>query len=122
MWEVEPIPDADAVFYRVHSGDLLDGKLHPGVFRERNGGMSSDWEKYSTADASRLRARHPGRTGIVTLNVGPLRELTLQVIHAPDYARDNRSHANISGMSAQKLRIRTELYRRFGSWTLRPQE
>lgn len=109
MFSVEQIPDKDDVFYRIHRSQVsieLDGgiELFPHAFREReddngqNKSMSTDWEKYSTPQISRNRARTPKDNLIVSLNVGFLRSLTLLVEHSPvEEKKENNvviEHAN----------------------------
>ena len=55
-WPVEDIPDGDKLFMRVHRNWCPGGDLSPGVFRDHGGGMSTDWERYSTPQ----EARDPG--------------------------------------------------------------
>jgi hypothetical protein len=101
LWEVEDIPDGDRLFLRVHANDVRasGGKLHPGVFREQRGSMSVDWEKYSTAEESRNRARHPERVGILALIAGYVRSIEgLTVLHEPDEERRNRAHSGVHGI------------------------
>ena len=80
-WPREEIPDADALFLRVHRCFLQYGEIIPGVFKDhgdRNGkgGMSTDWEKYSTPVATRNRARRPEDNGVISFNAGQTIVLT----------------------------------------------
>jgi hypothetical protein len=131
VWEVEEIPDSANLFLRVHVDLVPDGDLHPGIFREHHGAMSVDWDKYSTAEASRARAKHPERNGIVALVAGGVRTIDdLQVRHEPDERRENRAHSNVHGIddpaaanpAVRKTMIRAELFKQFNKWTIEPNE
>ena len=103
IWPVEPIPDADNVFMRAHRMHFRDGELHPGVFREQGNGMSVDWDKYSTAEDTKNRARkNPHDNAVVSMGVARVREIgNLQVKHQPDQALRNRAHSNVLGLPAR---------------------
>src|SRR5437870_13118924 len=62
-WEAEEIPNEDFLFMRVHHSYLDDdGESIPGAFRNQPpkiGGMSTDWQKYSTPEHTIARARQP---------------------------------------------------------------
>lgn len=133
MWEVEDIPDEDRLFLRVHVNDVRasGGKPHPGVFRERQGSMSVDWGKYSTAEESRNRARHPERVGILALIAGSVRSIEgLTVLHEPDEERNNRAHSGVHGIfdpgaddpDVRKTMIRSKLFALFNQWLLEPND
>jgi hypothetical protein len=84
MWNVENIPDGDFVFFRAHKTKFKDGELMPGVFQDQQGGMSTDWEKYSTAEQSRNRCKIPGDNAIIKLSVAGIRSIEkLAVVHEP---------------------------------------
>jgi len=38
MWQIEQIPDADRLFYRIHKSFVVDGEIIPGAFQERGEG------------------------------------------------------------------------------------
>jgi len=65
VWPIEPIPDADNVFMRVHRMYFREGELQPGVFKQQGDGMSVDWDKYSTAEETKKRARKNPRDNAV---------------------------------------------------------
>ena len=93
-WDVEEIPNQDRVFYRVHRTHRT---LGPSIFREQEGAMSTDWEKYSTPEESRGRARIPADNGIVALQAGEIRSVPgLSLTHTP--LNENRSHADVVGI------------------------
>jgi hypothetical protein len=94
---IELIPDSDRLFMRVHVELLRSGALRPNIFREQNGAMSVDWEKYSTPAESRARAAVPLQNGIVSLVAGKVRKVEgLTVGHEP--LKKNRSHSGIRGL------------------------
>lgn len=70
MWEIELIPDDAVLYYRIHKGFVVRGELIPGVFKERgegkNRGMSTDWDKYSTAQEALNRSKKPADNGVVS--------------------------------------------------------
>lgn len=95
---IEPIPDPDRVFMRVPVGWLPGSQFHPGIFREIEGAISVDWEKYSTADETRGRARNPSQNGVIALVVGAVRLIeSLSVEHEPILS--NRAHSGIHGLT-----------------------
>jgi hypothetical protein len=126
-WKIEEIPGAARVFYRVHIRQLVDNELHPGIFREQNGSMSLDWERYSTSFESRNRAMEPALNGIVALIASTVRSIEpLQVIHEPTQA--NRAHSAVYGIGVgdnmrskvQRTRIRAKLFEKFHTWEIDP--
>jgi hypothetical protein len=131
VWQVEHIPNEDRIFLRVHVNDVKasEGKLHPGVFREQRGSLSVDWEKYSTSEESRNRARNPAKVGIVALVTGGVRSIDdLAVLHEPDEGRNNRAHSAVHGIfdanapnpEVRKTMIRSRLFALFNEWLLEP--
>ena len=127
IWPVEQIPNAARLFYRVHIGQLLDKQLHPGIFREQGGAMSTDWENYSTPEESRNRAAQPQQNGIVALVVATIHSIEpLKVRHEP--TRTNRAHSAVHGLGAsedvstkvRRTRIRAKLFEYFHTWEIDP--
>lgn len=97
---IEHIPDPDQIFMRVHVQWLRPPAhvLHAGVFRETEGAISADWEKYSTAQETRYRARNPSQNGVIALVTGNVRGIDgLSVEHEP--VRSNRAHSGIHGLT-----------------------
>jgi hypothetical protein len=91
---VEKIPDADSVFMRVHKDFVRDGDVLPGAFREKDGGMSVDWSKYSSKEDAKRRAKIPADNAVVSLLVGGIRKIDdLDVKHTPEL--DNRAHSEV---------------------------
>jgi hypothetical protein len=115
-WEVEEILDEDFLFMRVHQNYLDDdGEPIPGAFRNhppKTGGMSTDWQKYSTPEQTRARARQPTANIIVELLTGAVRKIPDQlVIHTPEVG--NRAHTDVFGEKTVEVRERfMQIYRR----------
>jgi len=74
-WEIEHIPDEDCVYMRVRKDFPRNTVLQPGVFREHNSGMPVDWDKYSTPQETRSRAKNPLVNAVIEMNVGKLRRV-----------------------------------------------
>ena len=93
---VEEVPDADSLFMRAHRDHLRDGSLQPGVFVARDGGMSVDWAKYSTPEATRQRAKkNPENNAVIRMEAGGIRSIdNLDVKHSPEI--DNRAHSDVN--------------------------
>jgi hypothetical protein len=97
---IELILNPDRVFMRVPVQwlRLPAHQLHEGVFRETEGAMSVDWERYSSAQETRDRARNPRQNGVIALVTGDVRGIEgLSVEHEP--IRSNRAHSGIHGMT-----------------------
>jgi hypothetical protein len=94
----EHIPEPDRLFMRVHVKLLPTRQLHAGIFRERLGAMSVDWERYSSAEDTRGRAPNPDENGVIALITGDVRRIEgLSVEHEP--LRSNRAHSGIHGLT-----------------------
>lgn len=115
MWPSEEIPDEDRLFMRVHKNFLLgaeDDYIPPGVFRDQGPAMSTDWEKYSSPEQSRERARKPEVNGVIALVAGPVRtDAGQEVVHTPDEPRGNRAHTDVRGKKDGDPRVRLALQR-----------
>jgi hypothetical protein len=136
LWPVEELPDSASLFYRFPIGQLrANQKPFPGMFRENQGSISTDWEKYSTAKETRARQGRPEIFAVLRMNVGGIRAIEeLTVIHSPtqnvEGLPDNRAHCDVFGLDppvppanldfGRKLRIRTELHHRFNAWEIPP--
>jgi hypothetical protein len=94
---VEIIPDAHNVLMRAHREyfSQTTGELQPGVFQAKEDEyMSVDWEKYSTPQATRQRARNPERNAVISLLARGIRDIdSLDVIHKPE--PDNCAHSGV---------------------------
>jgi hypothetical protein len=117
MWPVEEIPDEDFVFLRVHKSFMEFGEDTPkGIFKDHEGGMSTDWDKYSTAQNTQSRAKCPSDNGVLKLNVGGVGAISgLSVVHEPLPA--NRAHTEVFGEKNVKSRL---LLQRLSEWVIRP--
>lgn len=95
-WPVEQIPGGDRLFMRAHRMFFTGGHLSPGVFRDHAGGMSVDWERYSTPGETQSRARVPEDNAVIRLVAGEVRAIPpLTVEHRP--VEENRAHSEIIG-------------------------
>jgi hypothetical protein len=102
--DAEFIPDGDRLYYRVHASYYPDGELRPGVFHDVEGGMSVDWEKFSTAIQARNRARVPEMNGVVSFVAGEVRQVPQIVEHRP--LDDNIAHSDIIGEKTPEVRVK----------------
>ncbi len=108
----EDIPSADSVFMRAHETYFRDGDLQPGVFTSKEGpGMSVDWDRYSSEEQTRQRARKPEKNAVIRLSVGGIRKIDpLDVVHRPE--PDNRAHSEVDLPTDETLtEIRLKLNR-----------
>ena len=95
-WPQEQIPDRDDMFMRAHWMFFRARHLQPGVFRSHDGGMSADWDKYSSAEETRQRAKTPQDNAVISLSAGSIRNInTLNVQHTPEPT--NRAHSDVTG-------------------------
>lgn len=126
MWKIELIHDDAALYYRVHKGFVVEGEVIPGAFKERgegeNRGMSTDWNKYATAEDALNRSKNPNDNGIVSFNVGEVRNIKdIIVEHAPE--QDNQAHSHIKGIppkNPMKTSIRRKLLEAC-TWQIKPE-
>ncbi len=102
-WEVEPIPDSDELYKRVHRNLFKPDKtIMTGAFHHRS--MSTDWAKYSSADDARNRAPTPDDNAVVKMAVSEVRQIQdLAVEHSP--LSENRSHTDVVGKKSQKVQV-----------------
>jgi hypothetical protein len=103
-WPKEEIPDQDSLFMRVHRNNAPDGELAPGAFRDIGRGMSTDWQKYSTAEETRARAGVPQKNGVTCMVAGGVRSCGLLVEHDPIPV--NRAHTEIVGIKSTEVRFK----------------
>jgi hypothetical protein len=118
-WEVEEIPDRDILFMRIPRVYFPDGILNTAAFHnipKRDGGMSMDWNKYSTPRDTRRRSQQkpPEDYAIVSLEVGAVRAIPDQtVVHEP--LPTNRAHTEVFGEKHPEARLQFgRLVDRFG--------
>lgn len=116
-WPIEAIPDEDNLFMRVHKNFVHKGNLKPKVFQERGDGdeksMSTNWEKYSTAQETRDSSNVPADNGVIIFMVDNLRKNNLTVTHAP--LDDNQAHTDVNGLpdDLKDVEIRNKLLDNF---------
>lgn len=92
------------MYYRVHRNFCNGGEIGPNVFRNHGDGMSTDWEKYTTPEESRDRAKKPLENAVVSLIVGDVAKIPGQRIeHTP--IPENRSHADVLGDKDPQARV-----------------
>lgn len=118
-FNIENIPDAGQLFMRVHKNFCIDGQsILPGVFRDHEGTMSTDWSKYSIAEQTKSRGRIPEDNGVIVLSsVGDIRKKQpLMVNHSPIYP-SNRAHTDVVGDKDEEVRIHLK---RHSQWVVRP--
>lgn len=106
-WQSEYIPDSDHLFMRVPIRTFArDGVLSAGAFKNHGEGMSTDWDKYATAAATRARGRMPPEEyWVVGMNVGAVREVPGQTVHHPPLP-DNRAHTDVRGEKDEEVRVK----------------
>jgi hypothetical protein len=100
-WPAEYIPDEAETYMRAHRTHFRGKNLQPGVFRAHGGGMSVDWDKYSTPEETRQRASNPLDNAVIRLPVVGIRDIsTLEVEHTPVcvLAHPNRAHSDVLGI------------------------
>lgn len=106
-WATEVIPDSDHLFYRVPIGWLKnpDKKMHPAVFRENKGSMSTDWDKYSSAKDTldRINEERRSQFRVIKLKVAYIRNHgSLSVKHSPVKVPPlNRAHTDVLGVDTR---------------------
>jgi len=110
---VEVIDDDQKLFYRIHRNnidhDIVDRKekIRPVAFDPKPSPhsvqMSVNWEKYSSAEATRLSAPKPELNGVLSFISGKIRisPVNLNVTHSPTQ-RTNRSHSHIHDVLSKK--------------------
>lgn len=94
----EEIPNEDHLFLRVHKVNCVDGVLNlDRVFAIHGSGMSTNWNKYSNVEHTKHGARIPADNGVISLNVGDIRNIpsTQEVEHSP--RNHNRAHTDVKG-------------------------
>jgi len=128
MWPKEIIPDESAVFMRIHKVYLnRRSDVPPNAFRDHNGAMSVDWDKYSTPSQTRARARNPADNAVIGMRVEAIRLIDgLSVEHDPteegtlDRQRRplaaNRAHSNVLGEKQTEQRVKLS---RIWQWAIR---
>jgi hypothetical protein len=115
MWTVEEVPSDATLYQRVHRNNVDErGAPKPGAFRNtptKQDGMSTDWDRYSTPQETRHRARNPFDNVVIALPVGKVREIAGQrVEHTPIQpeadAPGNRAHCDVFGEKSTEARLK----------------
>ena len=112
VWQSEPIPDGDTLYMRVHVNNTVNGELHPGVFVDRHGAMSVNWQKYCPApEDARRRAKEPIKNGVISATAGKARAVPQVVEHTPiqdnpDPRLIDRSHTDVRGQKTSEVRLK----------------
>jgi hypothetical protein len=105
-WPPEQIPVHAKLYMRAHKVFLYNGELAPGVFRDHQGGMSTEWDKYSTPDEVRARCKKPLENGIIEMTAGDVIGIPLTVSHTPDVERRVRGHTDVVGEKTPEVRLK----------------
>jgi hypothetical protein len=113
-WLIEPIPDEDLLYRRVHVNLFPAvngyGDIPPGAFRD-NDGISTDWSRYSTAAECKNRAIEHEKNAVVQFRACDVRAFkSLSVIHEPE--ENNRSHSSIRGLRDSRREDQTDIRKR----------
>jgi hypothetical protein len=123
-WDCEEIPLADQLYMRAHFGNYSEGKLLPGVFKEKpndGDGMSTNWCKYSNPELTRLgnnpeRASENGVIALKVSDVVAIRELSVKHDPIRELPHRNRAHTLVHGVhldpSLPKPEARRKLLRK----------
>ena len=97
----------------------MDGEIIPGAFQSKIDGMSTDWDKYSTAQQSLALSKNPADNGIVKFSVAKIRaQPYMDVEHNP--LPLNRAHSLIHGVPEKgelKTKVRA-LLKRICEWEI----
>lgn len=121
MWPKEDIPDTDLLLMRVHiKTHAAKGMLSLGALQNRDGGMSTDWNKYATPSETRSRGRRPkDEYAVIQMQVGEVRAVPNQVVeHTPIYPT-NRAHTEVFGEKDEEVRV---LLKRCAAWAIPPSQ
>lgn len=88
---------------------IRDGEVLPGVFQNRpatsDGGMSCDWEKYSSPEQTKQRARTPEDNAVLRFGAGVVASLPNQRLEH-DPLDDNRAHSQVFGEKTTEIRLK----------------
>lgn len=117
---IEPIANHSVLFYRVHKTFIIENEIVPGAFQSKIDGMSTDWDKYSTAVQSLALSKVPSDNGIVSFHVKLIRqEPYLDVEHDPKLY--NGAHSLILGIP-EKGELKTKarlMLKRTAVWEIK---
>jgi hypothetical protein len=92
---------------RIHKNHVDGDRIILLAFKKHGVGMSTEWEKYSTAEETRERAREfgkdPGAYGVVAFVTGEVRAIPgHSVVHSPTR---NRAHTDVIGPQSEESRV-----------------
>jgi hypothetical protein len=118
VWPVEQIPNTDTLYMRVHRSFVTDGDFDMGVFRDQDGGMSTEWGKYATPTDVRNRSKNPADNGVIEMIVADIISISgLTVQHSPDQQSGARGHTDVFGnKKAPGVRLKLK---RIAQWSIR---
>ena len=107
-WQSEDIPGVDDLYMRVHQSQIDEtGAPFPGAFKDRDGGMSTDWNKYSIPEETRSRGKNPKENAVISMNVDKVRRIPGQVVnHTPSIEFNNRAHTDVIGDKKNNPEVR----------------
>lgn len=89
-----------------------NGSVAPGAFRNQGDGMSTNWEKYSSPEATQEQARIPSANAVISMIVGKVRDTPGQsVVHTPKIKLNNRAHTDVYGEKKKNPEVRIKLKR-----------
>lgn len=117
--EPKEIPDDSSLYMRIHKNHIIENnRVMPIAFRNHEGGMSTDWSKYSTPIETKMRAqlygKSPDNYGVVKFVVADIRNIEGQkVLHKP--LPENYSHTDVEGEKTDKIRL---LFLRIYKWEI----
>lgn len=134
------IPDKDFLFTRIHKRNLSKGFPKADAFKNtpfnvNSNELSSDWDKYTTAEKCRLCVelhsipgkpkKNPDDYFIWKMNVGKIRKdliPTQEVLHTP--SKHNRAHSTIRGRKPANEGVNNAEFRsiiiEIGQWEIAP--
>jgi len=145
MWPVDPIPDEDRLYFRIHKKTfLLNNPERPPASAFTNtpkegDNISTDWSKYATPEQCRELVskmvnakgvpKNPNDYSVYSFGVGDVRNMksiTPEVLHDPIYNEpeipgqpNNRAHSIIkTSRTGNDPRFRMELVE-LGHWKIR---
>ncbi len=100
-FDIEDIPNEHKLYYRVHKNHMDNGEVLPVAFEERGRieetkSMSTDWEKYSTPERLKEKARKPELNAVISFIKQNLIDINLRVKHRPTIYQ---AHTDVNGIS-----------------------
>lgn len=144
MWAVEPIPNEDNLYFRIHKSFIKNNREYPSESAFTNtpkdgDNISTDWSKYANPEQCRDLVskiynnegipKDPRNYSIYSFGVGAVRNIksiTPEVIHEPIFNNpeipgkpNNRAHSIIkTSKTGNDTRFRMELVE-LGNWEIR---